>query len=70
MTKPLSPRAKQRLKIAAKLLKLFSVEAESRDDPAFYAETVAKLEALDPKMREGIRELTDWVEQYEQAEAK
>ncbi|MFP3709697.1 hypothetical protein SB783_37420 [Paraburkholderia sp. SIMBA_009] len=63
---PLSERAKKRLRIAAGFLRARGIEFPKEGD--FYG-TV--LRALDEQPDKGnLRELVDWVEQYDDAEAE
>ena len=63
----LSPRARERLRIAAAMLRGLGKRV---DDAAGFIEGVlAALAALQPCERERVRDLVDWVEAYSAAEA-
>jgi hypothetical protein len=66
--KPLSARAKHRLDIAASLLRSMGRRIDS--PPNRHYETVQEvLSGLPESRRAMLREATDWVEQYDLAEA-
>lgn len=65
--RPLSERAKHRLKIAAGLLRGMGRKLDFPRDE-FYERIQAELAALPDAERDHLKQLTDWVEQYDRAD--
>lgn len=66
MDKPLTDRAKFRLKVAAGLLRSEGVKFDCPRDQ-FYESIQATLAELPEEKRASLRELVDWIEDYERA---
>ena len=64
----LSPRARERLRLAAGLLRAGGVCID--DSGGFYEGVLVALDALPPDDRERVRGQVDWVEDYCAAEAR
>lgn len=67
--KPLGDRAKSRLRIAAGLMRGVGRNAVDLNIPRdkFYDEIQLRIAALEPAERDRLRQLTDWVEEYDAA---
>lgn len=65
--RPLSERAKHRLKIAAGLLRGMGRKLDYPRDQ-FYERIQQELAALSEDERQNLKELTDWVEAYDRAD--
>ncbi len=63
--KPLSDRAKHRLRIAARLMRQ---EGYRFDDGEFYEAVLSRIVSLDCSQQRRLRDLVDWLEEYEIAE--
>lgn len=67
--KELSNRSKQRLKIAAGLLRKSGVELNVKRD-VFYPHILGVIEALPEDQKQKLKSNVDWVEDYENASPK
>lgn len=63
----LTSRAKHRLKIAARFMRQKGMRFDSGN---FYDSVLAAIESLPSEERERMKELVNWVEEYELAERK
>lgn len=63
--KPLSERAKHRLRIAARFMRQ---EGYRFVDSGFYEEVLGRIASLDEGQQMRLRNLVDWIEAYEIAE--
>lgn len=64
---PLSPRAKHRLRIAARFLRK---GGHHFDDGNFYEVVLAVIQGLNGQQQMRLRNLTNWVEEYELSEVE
>lgn len=67
-SKPLSDRAKSRLKLAASFLRSAGHQFPPNGD--FYGQVVDKLAMMSDHDRAMLKECVDWVEDYNRAEAQ
>lgn len=67
MTNTLNQRAKHRLRLAARLLRL---EGQRFNEGEFYAEVLGCIKTLNLMQQERLRGLVDWMEEYEIEEQK
>ncbi|HEX6705075.1 MAG TPA: hypothetical protein VF169_09970, partial [Albitalea sp.] len=65
--RPLSDRAKRRLRIAAALLRHQGL-TEAKLGPGFFEAVLGVVDKLSPDQRDKLRSHVDWVEAYESAE--